>query len=401
MILAIDIGNTNIVVGCIDKEKIYFIERLSTVRTKTELEYAIDLKTVLDIYHIKRTDIEGCIISSVVPQITNVAKLAAEKILKKEVLVLGPGVKTGLNIMLDNLERWGHRVADAVAALTYYPVPLVIVDMGTATTVSVVDEKKRYLGGMILPGVRVSLDALISRASQLSGISIEEPKKLIGKNTVDCMKSGILYGNAAAVDGIIDRIEEELGKKVTAIATGGMSGKIIPHCKRKIIQDEDLLLKGLLVIYEKINKNRKQPFSSISGLPPDCGGAAVLESFPNVGRNRGRNAERRACYGTGERKLEGVQRLTAEPGIIRTVEIIRRKRIAQISHMYPDLMSAPCFQMNFQKRMFMADRKPFKMRNSRIAFRKIHLTLDHRSGYAAYGSGYSSFFRSYPFTTAR
>ena len=254
MILAIDIGNTNIVVGCIDDEKIYFIERLSTVRTKTELEYAIDLKTVLDIYHIKRTDIEGCIISSVVPQITNVAKLAAEKILKKEALVLGPGVKTGLNILLDNPGEMGaDRVADAVAALTYYPVPLVIVDMGTATTVSVVDEKKRYLGGMILPGVRVSLDALTSRASQLSGISIEEPKRLIGKNTVDCMKSGILYGNAAAVDGIIDRIEEELGQKVTAIATGGMSKKIIPHCRREIIQDEDLLLKGLLVIYEKNN----------------------------------------------------------------------------------------------------------------------------------------------------
>lgn len=252
MVLAIDIGNTNIVVGCIDKEKIYFIERLSTVRTKTELEYAIDLKTVLDIYHIKRTDIEGCIISSVVPQITNVAKLAVEKILKKEALILGPGIKTGLNIMLDNPGEMGaDRVADAVAALTYYPVPLVIVDMGTATTVSVVDEKKRYLGGMILPGVRVSLDALTARASQLSGISIEEPRKLIGKNTVDCMKSGILYGNAAAVDGIIDRIEEELGQKVTAIATGGMSGKIIPHCKREIIQDEDLLLKGLLVIYEK------------------------------------------------------------------------------------------------------------------------------------------------------
>lgn len=252
MILAIDIGNTNIVVGCIDDEKIYFIERLSTVRTKTELEYAIDLKTVLDIYHIKSIDIEGCIISSVVPQITNVAKLAAEKILKKEALVLGPGVRTGLNILLDNPGEMGaDRVADAVAALTYYPVPLVIVDMGTATTVSVVDEKKRYLGGMILPGVRVSLDALTSRASQLSGISIEEPKRLIGKNTVDCMKSGILYGNAAAVDGIIDRIEEELGQKVTAIATGGMSKKIIPHCRREIIQDEDLLLKGLLVIYEK------------------------------------------------------------------------------------------------------------------------------------------------------
>ena len=136
MILAIDIGNTNIVVGCIDEEKIYFTERLSTVHTKTELEYAVDLKTVLDIYHIKRTDIEGCIISSVVPQITDIAKLAAEKILKKEVMVLGPGVKTGLNIVMDNPGQLGaDLVADAVAGLASYPVPLVVIDMGTATTI--------------------------------------------------------------------------------------------------------------------------------------------------------------------------------------------------------------------------------------------------------------------------
>ena len=248
MILAIDIGNTNIVVGCIEEEKIYFIERISTNHTKTELEYAIDLKTILDIHHIKRS----AIISSVVPQITNAAKLAVEKILKKEPMVLGPGVKTGLNIVLDNPGEMGaDRVADAVAALAQYPVPLVIVDMGTATTISVLDDKKRYIGGMILPGVRISLDALTSRASQLSGISIEEPKRLIGRNTVDCMKSGILYGNAAAVDGIVDRIEEELGQKVTVIATGGMSKKIIPHCKREMIWDGDLLLKGLQIIYDK------------------------------------------------------------------------------------------------------------------------------------------------------
>ena len=189
MILALDIGNTNIVIGCIDRERTYFIERLSTVRTKTELEYAIDIKTVLDIYHIKRADIEGCIISSVVPQITNVAKLAAEKILKKEVMVLGPGIKTGLNIMMDNPGQLGaDLVADAVAGITEYPVPLIIFDMGTATTVSVVDDRKNYIGGMILPGVGVSLDALTARASQLSGISIEAPKKIIGKNTIDCMK---------------------------------------------------------------------------------------------------------------------------------------------------------------------------------------------------------------------
>ena len=252
MILAIDIGNTNIVVGCLDREKTYFIERISTVRTRTELEYAVDIKTILDIYHIKKPEVEGCIISSVVPQITNVVKLAAEKILKKEVMVLGPGIKTGLNIQMDNPGQLvADLVADAVAGIAHYPVPLIIIDMGTATTICVVDEKKNYIGGMIMPGVGVSLDALTARASQLSGIGIEAPKRIIGKNTIECMKSGVLYSNAAAMDGCIERMEEELGQKTTVIATGGLAKKIIPFCKKDIILDEDLLLKGLLVIYEK------------------------------------------------------------------------------------------------------------------------------------------------------
>ena len=252
MILAIDIGNTNIVVGCLDREKTYFIERISTVRTRTELEYAVDIKTILDIYHIKKPEVEGCIISSVVPQITNVVKLAAEKILKKEVMVLGPGIKTGLNIQMDNPGQLGaDLVADAVAGIAHYPVPLIIIDMGTATTICVVDEKKNYIGGTIMPGVGVSLDALTARASQLSGIGIEAPKRIIGKNTIECMKSGVLYSNAAAMDGCIERMEEELGQKTTVIATGGLAKKIIPFCKKDIILDEDLLLKGLLVIYEK------------------------------------------------------------------------------------------------------------------------------------------------------
>ena len=252
MILAIDVGNTNIVVGCIDDRKTYFIERLSTNRTKTELEYAVDLKNVLDIYHIKKTEIEGCIISSVVPQITNIVKLAAEKILKKNAIVLGPGVKTGLNIMMDNPGQLGaDQVADAVAGISSYPVPLILIDMGTATTASVVNSKKQYVGGMILPGVGVSLDALTARASQLSVISIDAPRHVIGKNTIECMKSGVLYSNAAALDGIIDRIEEELGEKATVVATGGLAKKIVPHCKREIILDEELLLRGLLIIYEK------------------------------------------------------------------------------------------------------------------------------------------------------
>ena len=252
MILAIDVGNTNIVVGCIDDRKTYFIERLSTNRTKTELEYAVDLKNVLDIYHIKKTEIEGCIISSVGTQITNIVKLAAEKILKKNAIVLGPGVKTGLNIMMDNPGQLGaDQVADAVAGISGYPVPLILIDMGTATTASVVNSKKQYVGGMILPGVGVSLDALTARASQLSGISIDAPRHVIGKNTIECMKSGVLYSNAAALDGIIDRIEEELGEKATVVATGGLAKKIVPHCKREIILDEELLLRGLLIIYEK------------------------------------------------------------------------------------------------------------------------------------------------------
>ena len=252
MILAIDIGNTNIVAGCIDSAHTEFIERISTVRTKTELEYAVDIKTILDIHNIRKEMLEGCIISSVVPQITDIVRLAAVKILGKEVMVLSPGLRTGLNILMDNPATLGaDLVADAVAGIAHYPLPLIIIDMGTATTLCVVDSRKNYIGGMILPGVGISLDALTSRASQLSGIGIEEPKRVIGKNTIECMKSGVLYSSAAAMDGCIDRIEEELGEKTTVVATGGLAKKIIPHCRRDIILDEDLLLKGLLVIYEK------------------------------------------------------------------------------------------------------------------------------------------------------
>lgn len=258
MILAIDVGNTNIVLGCIDGDECLFVERLSTVRTKTELEYAIDIKNVLDIYHIHRSDIEGGIVSSVVPQITNIVKLAVEKILKKEVLVVGAGIKTGLNIRMDNPAQLGSDlVVNAVAGIAEYPVPLLILDLGTANTVSVIDKNKNYIGGMIYPGIGVSLDSLTARASQLGGIGIEAPEHIIGKNTVECMKSGIIYSSAAAIDGIIDRLQEELEGEATVIATGGLAKKIVPYCKREIILDDDLLLKGLAVIYRKNRKPQK------------------------------------------------------------------------------------------------------------------------------------------------
>ncbi len=255
MILAIDIGNTNIVIGCIEGRECIFVERLSTVRTKTELEYAIDIKSVLDIYHIRRTDLEGGIISSVVPQITTVAKLAVEKILKKEVLVVGAGIKTGLNIRIDNPAQLGSDlVVDSVAAIAEYEAPLLVFDMGTANTVCVIDKDKNYIGGMIYPGIGVSLDSLTSKASQLGGISLEAPGHIVGKNTAECMKSGIIYSAAASIDGIIDRLRDEIGGRITVIATGGLAKKIIPYCRRDIILDDNLLLKGLSVIYRK---NRK------------------------------------------------------------------------------------------------------------------------------------------------
>lgn len=188
------------------------------------------------------------------PQITEVVKHAIEKLIHKSVKVVGPGLKTGLNIRMDNPAQLGSDlVVDAVAAMAEHPVPLVVIDMGTATTVSVINSKRYYIGGMILPGIRTASDSLVSNAAQLTQISFELPKRLIGSNTIDCMKSGAMYGNAAALDGLLERIEEELGETCTAVATGGLAKCVIPLCKRKILLDDNLLMKGLQIIY---NKNR-------------------------------------------------------------------------------------------------------------------------------------------------
>ncbi len=252
MILALDVGNSNIVIGCIDETKIYFISRLTTDSGKTADEYAISFKSIMELYQADLSGVTGAIISSVVPPLNSVLKEAVKRAIGQTPLIVGPGVKTGLNIMIDNPGQLGSDlVVDAVAAIKLYPKPLIIFDMGTATTASVVDENGNYRGGMIIPGVRVSLDALTGRTAQLPRISMEPPKKVIGLNTIDCMRSGILNGSAAMLDGLIDRIEEELGKKTTVIATGGLAKFIVPLCKKQIICDDDLLLKGLLFIYQK------------------------------------------------------------------------------------------------------------------------------------------------------
>ena len=252
MILAVDIGNTNIVIGCVDGNKISFVERVSTDISKTELEYVVEFKALLDLYCIDRADIDGGIISSVVPPLNHAITSAFNKFFDVRPLLVGPGVKTGLNILMDNPASVGaDLIVDAVAGLHDYGAPLIMIDMGTATTLSVLDDKKNYIGGMILPGVRVSLDSLVNRTSQLPRIALEAPHKVVGRNTIDCMKSGMIFGQAAQMDGLIDRIWDELGYKTKVVATGGLAPSIIPACKHDIIIDNELTLKGLKYIYDK------------------------------------------------------------------------------------------------------------------------------------------------------
>lgn len=252
MVLAVDIGNSNVVVGCFEGEEILFVERLSTNRHSTALEYAVLIKTVLELNGCAGAVFEGGIVSSVVPAVTNMIRSAIEKLTGRQPLVVGPGLKTGLKIKLDNPAQLGSdRVADAVAAIHEYPCPLVTIDMGTATTISVVDKDKNFIGGLIMPGLRISMDALSARTSQLPQISLESPKRAIGRNTVDCMRSGLILGTAATIDGILDRIEAELGYPCTVISTGGLAHIVTPHCKRTILCDDQLLLKGLMLLYRK------------------------------------------------------------------------------------------------------------------------------------------------------
>lgn len=252
MLLAIDIGNTNIVIGCIKNDNILFNERVATDHKATDLEYAIRLKTIIEIHNIDRREIEAAVLSSVVPSVTGEVVRAVRKLFGIEPLVVEPGVKTGLRIMIDNPAQLGSDlVVDAVAGISFYTPPLVIIDMGTATTISVIDKDGSYRGGQIIPGMRTSLDALTSRAAQLSKVRLEKPAHVIGANTAECMQSGIMHYTASGIDGCIDRIEEELGYNCTVIATGGLSGLIVPLCRHEIIYDNDLLVKGLMVIYNK------------------------------------------------------------------------------------------------------------------------------------------------------
>ena len=250
MILTIDIGNSNIVLGGVRENEIVFEARLRTEVTKTSDQYCVDLKILMEVYGVSNKDIEGTIIASVVPQVLNSMQTAVKKLTGKTPLVVGPGLKTGLNILLENPGQTGaDLVVGCVAALREHKPPMIIIDMGTATTMVVLDKNGALVGGCICPGVKISMDALTDRTALLPGLQLDQPKKAIGRNTIDCMRSGIMLGAACMIDGMIDRMEEELGYKTTVIATGGIGKFITPMCRTPMIYDKDLLVKGLAVLY--------------------------------------------------------------------------------------------------------------------------------------------------------
>lgn len=259
MILAVHIGNTNITLGAMAGKNIIFQARLRTDATKTSDEYAIDLKMLLAINGVSASEIEGSIIASVVPQVLNQVKTALKKLLGKPIFVVGPGIRTGLNIRIDNPAQTGSDlVVGCVAALRLCKPPLIVVGMGTATTMMVLDKNGAMIGGSISPGVRISMEALTDRAALLPGLQLDQPKRTIGRNTIECMRSGILNGAAAMLDGMVARMEEELGDRATVVVTGRMGQYVVPLCRTPMRYERDLVLKGLAVLYAENTKPKSE-----------------------------------------------------------------------------------------------------------------------------------------------
>lgn len=252
MILAIDIGNSNIVLGGIEEDKILFEARMATDLVKTSDQYCAELKSMLSLFEVRPEQITGSIVSSVVPPVLNSFRTAVRKLTGRNCLVVGPGIRTGLNIRMDNPAEVGSDlIVAAVAAIADYGTPLLLVDMGTATTITAIDAEGAFVGGCICPGVKISMEALTGRTAQLPGISLDEPERAIGKNTRDCMRSGILLGAAAMLDGLLERMERELGAPAKTVVTGGISRFILPLCSREMIYDRTLMLRGLNILYKR------------------------------------------------------------------------------------------------------------------------------------------------------
>ncbi len=259
MILTIDVGNTNVVLGCVEDGVVVSRSRLATNTSDLPNDYAMKMRQSFAFDSIDYHEFEGAILSSVVPQVNRAIRSAVRKLTGLECIIVGAGIKTGVNVKIDDPGTLaGDLITGTVGALSMYKPPIIIVDMGTATTIVAVDMDGAYIGGAIIPGVNLSFEALSQGTSLLPNISIEAPRKCIATNTVDSMKSGAVFGTAAMIDGMIERMEAELGQPATVIATGGLSGGIIPYCKHEIKHEPDLLLKGLAILYHKNAKPKKQ-----------------------------------------------------------------------------------------------------------------------------------------------
>lgn len=252
MILAIDIGNTSIALGGFEGDELKFVVRLSTDVTKTEDEYASKILNILSLHGVERKNIEGAIVSSVVPPLNTIMKSAIHLAYGIEPLMVCPGIKTGIGILCDSPSSVGaDLICSCVAANTFYSSPALIIDIGTATKMIVTNKNGAFTGVSIIPGVMMGLKALANGTAQLPQVGLEAPATVVGKNTVDCMKSGIIFGHASMIDGMIDRINAEVGEDLPVIVTGGYAKVIAPHCNHEMAVDEYLVLKGLNLIYLK------------------------------------------------------------------------------------------------------------------------------------------------------
>ena len=255
MLFVVDVGNSNIKLGGFSNSELIFVANIATDTSATADEYSIRILGALSLYSVDRSEVSGAIISSVVPQLNTIIASSVEHIFGVKPLIVGPGVKTGIGILCDSPSSVGaDLICASVAAHFIYGSPSLIIDMGTATKITAVNGKGAFIGTSIAPGVMLGLNALANGTAQLPKIGLEAPPSVIGKNTTDCMKSGIIFGNAAMIDGMIDRVESEFGETMLVLATGGYAATILPHCKHKITFDEHLVLKGLNLIYKRNQK---------------------------------------------------------------------------------------------------------------------------------------------------
>jgi type III pantothenate kinase len=252
MLLAIDVGNTNIVYGLFDGERLVHKFRVESARGRTADEYAVTLRSLLDMHGIEASSVDAAIIACVVPSLTEPMMHLVRSAFGREALVVGPGIRSGMAILIENPREVGaDRIADAVAGFDRAKGGVVVVDFGTSTNFDVVTPKGEYLGGVLAPGLQISADALFTRAAKLPRVEIAKPPKVVGRNTVHAMQSGIVYGYVGLVDGLVERILAELGYPCAVIATGGLASLIAPLSRTITAVDDELTLIGLRILYDR------------------------------------------------------------------------------------------------------------------------------------------------------